>query len=110
MVLLKQIWTASCIPVIIFDDVAVGNDRKFRVDYDNMDLVDLQPQLNHLEENIDDLEEVIRPLLKNALSDTAANLPLLDKAKLYVLVVYSIESLLFCKNSRYFMACLSGSS
>ena len=63
-----------------------------------MDLVDLQPQLDRLEENIDDLEEVIRPLLKTALSDTSTNLPLLDKAKLYVLVVYSIESLLFCKN------------
>ena len=62
-----------------------------------MDLVDLQPQLDLLEESIDHLEEVIRPLLKTALSDTATNLPLLDKAKLYVLVVYSIESLLFCK-------------
>lgn len=62
-----------------------------------MDEVDLTPQIEQLEENIDDLEEVLGPLLKNALSDTAANLPLLDKAKLYVLIVYSIESLLFCK-------------
>lgn len=64
-----------------------------------MDEVDLTPQIEQLEENIDDLEEVLGPLLKNALSDTAANLPLLDKAKLYVLIVYSIESLLFCKRS-----------
>ena len=63
-----------------------------------MDPVDLTPQIEQLEGNIDGLEEVLRPLLENALSATAANLPLLDKAKLYVLIVYSIESLLFCKN------------
>ena len=63
-----------------------------------MDPVDLTPQLDQLAENVDDLQEALRPLLKNALSDTAANMPLLDKAKLYVLMVYSIESLLFCKS------------
>lgn len=66
-----------------------------------MDEVDLTPQIEQLEENIDHLEEVLGPLLKNALSETAANLPLLDKAKLYVLIVYSIESLLFCKRSTF---------
>jgi exosome complex protein LRP1 len=35
--------------------------------------------------------------LKSALSETSSKLPLLDKAKLYVLVTYAIESMLFCE-------------
>ncbi|KAK0937935.1 hypothetical protein LTR29_010500 [Friedmanniomyces endolithicus] len=45
--------------------------------------------------NIDDLEEALAPLLKTALSASTSKLPLLDKAKLYVLVTYAIESILF---------------
>jgi exosome complex protein LRP1 len=52
--------------------------------------------VEHLEDNIDDLEENLEPLLAAALSATTKKLPVLDKAKLYVLIVYSIESLLFC--------------
>ena len=59
--------------------------------------VDLNPLIEQLDENIDDLEEALAPLLKTALSDTAAKLPLLDSAKLYVLSTYAIESLIFCK-------------
>ncbi|CZT50993.1 related to small unique nuclear receptor co-repressor [Rhynchosporium secalis] len=44
---------------------------------------------------MDDLEASLQPLLKTALSETASKLPLLDKAKLYVLVTYAIESMLF---------------
>lgn len=62
-----------------------------------MDSVDLVPLLEQLEDNIDDLEDALEPLLKAALSETAAKLPLLDKAKLYVLVTYAIESILFCE-------------
>ncbi|KAI9754437.1 MAG: Ubiquinone biosynthesis protein [Chaenotheca gracillima] len=51
--------------------------------------------LEQLEENIGDLEETLSPLIKPALSETASKLPLLDKAKLYVLATYSLESLLF---------------
>ncbi|KAK8155017.1 Sas10/Utp3/C1D family-domain-containing protein [Phyllosticta citrichinensis] len=60
-----------------------------------MDSVDLKPLIEDLEDNIDDLEETLEPLLKDALSANASKLPLLDKAKLYVLVTYAIESVLF---------------
>ena len=45
---------------------------------------------------IDDLRDALEPLLATALSHHTTKLPLLDKAKLYVLVTYAIESLLFC--------------
>ena len=61
-----------------------------------MDSVDLLPLIEQLDENIDDLEEALFPLIKSALSETAGQLPLLDKAQLYVLVAYAIESVLFC--------------
>jgi len=63
--------------------------------------------LETLDDEIDDLEESLQPLLKTALSDSASKLPLLDKAKLYVLVTYAIESMLFCKSaSSIFGTCL----
>lgn len=61
-----------------------------------METTDLEPLIDSLEDNIDDLEEALEPLLKSALSDIAGKLPLLDKAQLYVLVTYAIESILFC--------------
>ncbi|KAI9819194.1 MAG: hypothetical protein M1827_007350 [Pycnora praestabilis] len=60
-----------------------------------MELSDLQPLLDEFDDNIDELEETLEPLLRAALSETAAKLPLLDKAKLYILVTYAIESILF---------------
>ena len=62
----------------------------------NMDSVDLVPLIEQLDDNIDDLEEALIPLVRGALSDTAGTLPLLDKAQLYVLVTYAIESIIFC--------------
>ena len=62
----------------------------------NMESADLTPLIEILDDNIDDLEEALAPLLKVAMSDTAGKLPLLDKAHLYVLVTYAIESILFC--------------
>lgn len=61
-----------------------------------MDTAELLSLIEHLEDNIDDLEESLEPLLAAALSVTTKKLPVLDRAKLYVLIVYSIESLLFC--------------
>ncbi len=52
--------------------------------------------LEQLDDEIDDLEDSLAPVLKSALSTTASKLPLLDKAKLYVLVTYAIESMIFC--------------
>ncbi|RDL36078.1 uncharacterized protein BP5553_06690 [Venustampulla echinocandica] len=51
--------------------------------------------LEQLDDEIDDLEESVAPLVKTALAETTSKLPLLDKAKLYVLVTYAIESMLF---------------
>ena len=64
-----------------------------------MDTLDLSPLLEQLEDNIDDLQDTLSPLLKAPLSETAAKLPLLDRAKLYVSITYAIESILFCKHT-----------
>lgn len=64
-----------------------------------MDVTDILPQLDRLDGEIDDLEEVLEPLL-GSLPEVASKLPLLDKAKLYVLVTYALESMLFCKQHR----------
>ena len=64
-----------------------------------METIDLVPLIESLDDNIDDLEEALEPLVKAALSDTAGKLPLLDKAQLYVFVTYTIESILFCMSA-----------
>ena len=62
-----------------------------------MDTSKVSSLLETLDDEIDDLEEAIVPLVKAPLSEFASKLPLLDKAKLYVLVAYAIESMLFCE-------------
>jgi exosome complex protein LRP1 len=61
-----------------------------------MDKTNVLSLIEQLDDEIDNLEESLAPLVKTALSETASKLPLLDKAKLYVLVTYAIESILFC--------------
>ncbi|ETI27593.1 hypothetical protein G647_00042 [Cladophialophora carrionii CBS 160.54] len=51
--------------------------------------------VDELQENIEDLEDNLGSLLNDSLAATSRKLPLLDRAKLNVLLVYSIESLLF---------------
>ena len=60
-----------------------------------MDTENVQSLVEDLGSNIDDLEEALAPILKTALSASTSKLPLLDKAKLYVLATYAIESVLF---------------
>lgn len=60
-----------------------------------MDTEEIESLVEDLTGNIDDLEESLAPLLKTALSASTSKLPLLDKAKLYVLATYSINSILF---------------
>ncbi|KKZ64549.1 hypothetical protein EMCG_01428 [[Emmonsia] crescens] len=60
-----------------------------------METTDLTPLLEQLEDNIDDLEDVLEPLLGQPLSATTQKMPVLDKAKLHVLITYAIESMLF---------------
>ncbi|KAH6628539.1 Sas10/Utp3/C1D family-domain-containing protein [Chaetomium tenue] len=59
-----------------------------------MDVSDITPQLDKLEEELNKAQETIGPLVGD-IGDISSKLPLLDKAKLYVLVSYTIEALLF---------------
>ncbi|RDA96297.1 hypothetical protein CP533_1622 [Ophiocordyceps camponoti-saundersi (nom. inval.)] len=58
------------------------------------DIKDLTPDLDRLEAQLDDLEDALAPLT-NGLDERASRLPLLDRAKLFSLSAYAIESLLF---------------
>lgn len=61
-----------------------------------METTDLMPLVDQLEGDIDELEEILEPLLKQGLSATTQKMTVMDKAKLHVLITYTIESLLFC--------------
>lgn len=63
------------------------------------DVKDITPDLDRLDAQLDDLEDALEPLLGD-LEGMSSQLPLLDKAKLFSLTAYAIESLLFCKSSR----------
>jgi len=56
---------------------------------------DLKPLVELLDDRLDDLTEAIDPLLNSPLSKSTSRLPIVDKAKLHVLHVYALESLLF---------------
>lgn len=61
-----------------------------------MDTANLQILVEQLEENFDDLEDTVEPLLSYFLSLATQKLSPLDRAKSFVLIVYAIESLIFC--------------
>lgn len=61
-----------------------------------MEAADLLPLLEQLDDNVDDLEETLKPILESPVSETSNKLPVLDKAKFHVLVTYALESLIFC--------------
>ncbi|CAG8159514.1 unnamed protein product [Penicillium olsonii] len=60
-----------------------------------MDPADLQPLLDQLGDDVDDLEEVLQPILASGLLKSSSKLPVMDKAKLYVKITYALESLIF---------------
>ncbi|CAG8207829.1 unnamed protein product [Penicillium nalgiovense] len=60
-----------------------------------MDPTDLLPLLEQLDDNVDDLEGVLEPLLAGTLVKSSSKLPVMDKAKLHVLITYTLESLIF---------------
>lgn len=64
-----------------------------------MEVSDLSPLLEQLDDDVDNLEEVIAPLLSRSLTETSKKLPVLDKAKLHICTVYALESLIFGKIS-----------
>lgn len=66
--------------------------------------------LDRLDDEIDDLEEALEPLTGNLLAQKASKMPVLDKAKLYVLSTYAIESMLFCAYSDAHNAHLTNTS
>ena len=61
-----------------------------------MDSIELIALVEKLDDNLDSLEDALLPLCKEALSHATEKLPLLDQAKLLVLIAYAIESVLFC--------------
>lgn len=61
-----------------------------------MALKDMTPDLERLDSHIDSLEDALKPLIDN-LTEMSNELPLLDKAKMFALTAYAIESLLFCR-------------
>jgi exosome complex protein LRP1 len=64
-----------------------------------MESTEVVSLLEQLDDEIDDLEDSLAPVLKSTLSTTLSKLPLLDKAQLYILVTYAIESMLFCMSA-----------
>ncbi|KAJ5613547.1 hypothetical protein N7528_007201 [Penicillium herquei] len=60
-----------------------------------MDTSNLFPLLEQLDDDLDDLEEALEPFLGKSLVGVSKNLPVMDKAKLHVLVTYTLESLIF---------------
>lgn len=70
--------------------------RKFSRARFTMSVQDATPDLVKLEAQLDNLEACLEPLLEN-LSGHASQLPLVDRAKLYTLTNYALESLLFCE-------------
>lgn len=61
-----------------------------------MDTANLLPLLEQLDDRMDDLEEDLEPFIGQSLTKVSKNLPVMDKAKLHVLITYTLESLLFC--------------
>lgn len=64
-----------------------------------MEAKELFPVLEQLDDDIDDVEEIIQPLLNRSLAETSKNLPVLDKAKFYVMVTYALENVIFCMSN-----------
>jgi exosome complex protein LRP1 len=60
-----------------------------------MNSAEIVSLIEELGDGIDEVEEDLEPLIRDTLSATTKKLPLLEKAKLHVLIVYAIESLIF---------------
>lgn len=85
--------TAPVTPVLIFP-AALFVDT---INDNTMDTENLLPLLEQLDDNVDDLEDALQPLLGSSLNKMSKNMPILDRAKLQVLTTYALESLIFCR-------------
>lgn len=69
-----------------------------------MDPTKILSLLEQLDDDIDDIEDAVAPFIQKTIPEFASKLPLLDKAKLYTLVTYAIESILFCTIFHHFIS------
>ncbi|RDW86168.1 uncharacterized protein DSM5745_02810 [Aspergillus mulundensis] len=60
-----------------------------------MEPADLIPLIERLDDDVDDLEEALAPILESTVIETSKKLPVLDKAKFHVMTAYALESLIF---------------
>ncbi|KAK6536610.1 hypothetical protein TWF281_000837 [Arthrobotrys megalospora] len=56
---------------------------------------ELWPALDDFEDNVEAISKTLKPLLEQNLPKHASMLPLFDKAKLYIITTYALESLLY---------------
>ncbi|KAF3318375.1 hypothetical protein TWF173_007789 [Orbilia oligospora] len=56
---------------------------------------ELWPALDDFEDSVDAISETLKPLLEQNLPKHASRLPLFDKAKLYIITTYALETLLY---------------
>ena len=61
-----------------------------------METVDILPLLDQLDDDVDDVEEVLSSVLSKSLAETSQKLPVLDRAKFHIGIVYALETLIFC--------------
>ncbi|KAL3466776.1 Sas10/Utp3/C1D family-domain-containing protein [Aspergillus heterothallicus] len=60
-----------------------------------MESANILPLLEQLDDNVDELEEVLAPILGSTVVEATKKLPVLDKAKFHVMITYALESLIF---------------
>lgn len=57
----------------------------------------LLQSLDQIDLNLETLEEVLKPILENGLKGASQKLPIFERVKLNVTVVYAIDTLLFSR-------------
>jgi len=63
------------------------------MDLDRQEALEL---LVDLSDEIDELNEVTGPILKSSIAEAASKLSVIDKTKFYVMISYTLESIIFC--------------
>ena len=61
--------------------------------------------IDQLDDNLDNLQDALKTIMTKSLTEIAAEHSLLDRAKLYIMVTYAIESVLFSKSLTNFLIC-----